>query len=436
MPEGYARLTVEPTTGRKQDECKEEMAMNKRNFLVAFAASSALALALSATAATAEPVKLTYWSGFTGGDKQAYEDLIKKFNDTHPDIQIDYQLQPWDSIAQKLPTAIASGSGPDLATPDYNVATLQQYVANGLALPLDDLVQQLGPGVLPQTIVDSFSVNGKLYAAPANFATLLLYYNKDLLKGAAIDGPPKTMQELRDEATKLSDGHGQYGIALADNATIPMWPVLIWSDGGDLISKNCSALADPKTVGTVEKWAALVREKKISPVGSTGQDADNLFAAGKAAFEINGPWAAGSYKAAKVNFDVAPVPVGDSGKPVTLASTVPTIVSSKTAHPKEAQVFLAWWLSKETQAQLATSAAYAPSRNDMASDPSIAASPIVAAFTAQVPNARLYLPTAKNFAKIDTGIFIPAIQSATQKGDTTGALKAANDQLNKLLGCP
>lgn len=406
-----------------------------KKLLVALAASSMLALGLVGNALAA-PVTLTYWSGFTGGDKQAYLDLIKKFNDTHPDIQVDYQLQPWDSIAQKLPTAIISGSGPDLATPDYNVATIQQYVANGLALPLDELVPQVGEGVLPQAVIDSFSVDGKLYAAPANYATLLLYYNKDLLKAAGIAEPPKTMTELQDDAVKLSNGEGQYGIALADNATIQMWPVLIWADGGDLIANKCSALADPKTIGTVEKWAGLIRDKKISPVGSTGQDADNLFAAGKAAFEINGPWAAGQYKSAGINFDVAPVPVGASGKPVTLASTVPTIVSAKTAHPKEAQAFLAWWLSKDTQAQLSTAAAYAPSRTDMGNDPSITSNPTVAAFAAQVPNARLYLPTEKDFAKIDTGIFIPAIQSAEQNGNAADALKAASDQLNKLLGCP
>jgi len=405
----------------------------RRTLLAALAATSMLAIGLQAAAA--DPVKLTYWSGFTGGDRKAYEDLIKKFNDSHPDIQVDYQLQPWDSIAQKLPTAILTGSGPDLATPDYNVATLQRYVANGLALPLDDLVPALGEGVLPKAVVDSFSVDGKLYAAPANFATLLLYYNKDLLAKAGIAAPPKTMTELQDMAVKLSDGAGQYGIALADNATIQMWPVLIWADGGDLISGKCSALADPKTIATVETWAGLIRDKKISPIGSTGQDADNLFSAGKAAFEINGPWAAGSYKAAGVNFDVAPVPVGASGKPVTLASTVPTIVSAKTAHPKEAQAFLAWWLSKETQAELSTAAAYAPSRTDMADDPSITSNPTVAAFTAEVPNARLYLPTEKEFARIDTGIFIPAIQSAEQNGDAAAALNAAHAQLNKLLGC-
>lgn len=413
--------------------------MLRRTLLATLLASSALTFGLSVQPAFADPVKLTYWSGFTGGDRQAYEDLIKKFNDTHPDIQVDYQLQPWDSIAQKLPTAIVSGTGPDLATPDYNVATLQQYVANGLALPLDKLVgdgeTQVAPGALPQTVVDSFSVDGKLYAAPANYATLMLYYNKDLLAAAGIATPPATMAELQDAAVKLSDGQGQYGIALADNATIQMWPVLIWADGGDLIANNCSALGDAKTIATVESWSALIRDKKISPAGLTGQDADNLFAAGKAAFEINGPWAAGQYKGAGVNFDVAPVPVGASGTPVTLASTVPTIVSAKTAHPDEAQVFLAWWLSKETQAQLATAAAYAPSRTDMGDDASIASSPMVAAFAAQVPYARLYLPTQKDFSRIDTGIFIPAIQSAEQNGDAAGALTAAHAELNKLLGC-
>jgi multiple sugar transport system substrate-binding protein len=412
--------------------------MKTKTLLAALAAGTMLAV-VPLTSAFAAPVTLTYWSGFTGGDKQAYLDLIKKFNDTHPDIQVDYQLQPWDSIAQKLPTAIISGSGPDLATPDYNAATVQQYVANGLALPLDDLIgtglNQIAPGILPQTVTDSFTVDGKLYAVPANFATLLLYYNKDLLKAGGIAAPPKTMTELQDDAVKLSNGQGQYGISLADNATIQMWPILIWADGGDLIANKCSALDDPKTVATVAKWAGLIRDHQISPVGSTGQDADNLVSAGKAAFEINGPWAVGEYNAAKINFGLGPVPVGASGKPVTLASTVPTIVSAKTAHPKEAEAFLAWWLSKDTQAQLANAAGYTPSRTDMAGDPSLANNPNVAAFAAEVPNARLYLPTEKDFAKIDTGIFIPAIQSAEQNGDAASALKTASDQLNAVLGC-
>jgi len=385
-----------------------------------------------------ELVTLTYWSGFTGGDRGAYEDLIQEFNDTHPNIQIDYQLQPWDTIAQQTPTAIASGSGPDIVTPDYNVSTILEYVANGLAAPLDligDGENQIPDGVLPETLVDSFTVDGNLYAAPANFATLMLYYNVDLLGEAGYDVPPSTMEELREYAVELSDGAGQYGIALADHSTIAVWPILIWSDGGDLIKNGCSALDDAEAVSTVETWSSLIRDHQISPVGLSGDEADNLFAAGKAAMEINGPWAAGTYREAGVNFDVAPVPVGASGSPVTLGSTVPMIVSATSDHQAEAQVFLAWWLSKDAQAQLATAAAYAPSRTDMADDDAITSDSLAASFTAQVPYARLYLPDQLKFAQIDGDIFSPAIQSATQIGDALAAMQKANDQLNEVLGC-
>ena len=71
------------------------------------------------------------------GDQATYVALVNKFNATHPSIKVDMTIQPWDSIAQKLPTAMASGSGPDIATPDYNVGTIRQYITNGLIAPID-----------------------------------------------------------------------------------------------------------------------------------------------------------------------------------------------------------------------------------------------------------------------------------------------------------
>src|SRR5437764_1043856 len=112
----------------------------KKSLLTAAGAVAAIALALTGCSGTSDsasssgPVHLVYWSGFTGGDSASYKKAIKAFNDSHPNIKVDFQLQPWDTIAQKLPTAISSGSGPDIATPDYNVATVLQYANNGLAL--------------------------------------------------------------------------------------------------------------------------------------------------------------------------------------------------------------------------------------------------------------------------------------------------------------
>jgi ABC-type glycerol-3-phosphate transport system substrate-binding protein len=366
--------------------------------------------------------------------------MIDEFNATHENIHVTMDIQPWDSIAQKLPTAIASGSGPDLATPDYNVATVLEYVANDLALPLDAVVGngdgQVSAEAIPPTLLESFTVDSKIYAMPANFSTLMLYYNVDLLNKAGLTEPPTTMAELQSASVTFAEETGDYGIAVGDHETTAVWPILIWADGGDIVNaEGCSALGDTATIDSVTRWADLIRNSKISAIGLSGQDADNLFAAGKALFEINGPWAASAYEEAGVNFELAAVPVGASGAPVTLAQTVPTIVSAKTEHPEEAQQFLAWWMSKSAQAQLAIDANYPPSRTDMADDSELAKNPLVARFAEQAPYARLYLPQERDFNKIDTDIFMPAIQSATQNGDATQALTSADSKLKELVGC-
>jgi multiple sugar transport system substrate-binding protein len=403
------------------------------------ATSGATAATAAATSASGPKVTLTYWSGFTGGDSATYVGLVKEFNATHPNIQVKMSVQPWDTIAQKLPTALKTGSGPDIATPDYNVGTIRNYITDGLIAPIDDLIgtgpDQIASGVMPKTLTDGFTVNGHLYAAPANFATLMLYYNKTLFAAAGITSPPTTMTELRSDAVKLTNKGKQYGISLADNATIAMWPILIWADGGDVVdSKNCSALSTPATVSAVTSWASLIAKDGISPVGQTGQGADNLFTAGKAAMEINGPWAMGEYNG-KVSYDVAPVPVGSSGKPVTLASTVPMVLSAKSKHKAAALTFFAWWLSKTAQEGLAKGSGYPPSRTDMTGDTALTANPFLPKFAAAASYARLYLPDQAQFAHIDTDDFSTAIDKATRGSDVTSVLKTASSAINQLTGC-
>ncbi len=390
------------------------------------------------------PVTLTYWSGFTGGDGPTYQALITMFNKTHPSIKVNYVVQPWDSIAQKLPTAMASGSGPDIATPDYNVGTIRQYIANGLIAPLDSLLgsgsNQVSPSILPAAIKSAFTVNGHLYAMPANWATLELYWNKTLFAKAGIAAPPKTMAELQQDSVKLTVKSGstvkQYGIAIADHSTIPMWPIFIWANGGDLLtSKGCSALADPKTVQAVSTWADLIVKDQISQVGLSGQDADNLFSAQKAAMEINGPWAIGEYQPAHVNFGLTQVPVGALGKPVTTASTVPMVLNAKSSNKAAATTFFSWWMSKPAQAYLSEHVGYPPSRTDMATYPGLTSNPYVVGFSAQSPYARFYLPTLANFNQVDTSVFAPAIQQAERGANVASVLSSASGQLNGLIGC-
>ena len=386
----------------------------------------------------AEVVELTVLTGFTGGDRAAYEQIVNRFNMAHDDIKVTMDIQPWDSIAQTLPTAWGTGGGPDIATPNFDPGIVFRYVDDGLALPLDDLIGtgdgQLDPAVVPQFVIDAFTIDGSLYAAPGNVATLQLYYNKDLLDAGGISAPPATAEDFAAYASQLT-GDGIFGVSLADHATIQMWPLLIWMNGGDVMeSSTCSALDDQATIDALALWTDLVANEGVSPIGQTGGESDTLFAAGKAVLQMNGPWAAPGYRDAGINLGVAPIPAGPDGQ-VTLASAVPLVVSASTDHPAEAQRFLAFWNSADVQREFALASGFPPTRTDLADDPDLAANEVVAQFASALPDARLYLPGVRVASQVDNDVFVPLIGSITRGADVAESAAAAADAADQLAGC-
>ncbi len=413
--------------------------MRKINALVAAAAVGAMVLSgcgSSAKTSSSGPVQLTLWTGFTGGDRAAYEALITKFNSSHKDIQVSMEVQPWDTIAQKLPSAWATGQGPDIATPNFDPNVLSNYVKTNSLLALDATGEgdtKINADQLAPAAIKAFTTEGKLYAVPANIATLQLYYNKTLLAAAGISKPPATVDNMRADAQKLK-ADGVYGLSVADHETIQMWPVLQWLDGGDIVGTDgCSMLDSPANIKSLSRWATLV-QGKAAPVGLTGAESDALFSAGKAAMQLNGPWAAAGYTKAGIDFGVAPVPAGVDGK-VTLASTVPFAVSAKSKHPAEAQQFLAWWTGKDAQRSFALASGFPPVRTDMGSDKELAANAVVAGFAAALPDARLYLPGVKGAPQVDSEAYIPLIGAITRGKDVAAEVKTASDRINTITGC-
>ena len=382
------------------------------------------------------PVELTLWTGFTGGDRGAYEALIETFNETHDDIQVTMEVQPWDTIAQKLPSAWATDQGPDLATPNFDPNIVAKYLETDSLLALDavgDAEGQINADKLFPAAIDAFTADGSLYAVPANVATLQLYYNKALFEAAGLEGSPATVDEFRDYAKQLT-GNGVYGLSLAERETIQMWPILQWLDGADIVDdKGCSVLDSPANIESLSTWAGLVQDG-VAPVGLTGAESDALFSAGKAAMQLNGPWAAAGYKEAGIDLGVAPVPTGVDGD-VTLGSTVPMAISARTEHPAEAQEFLAWWTGQDAQRQFALASGFPPVRTDLADDPELAANEVVAAFASALPSARLYLPGVTGATQVDSEAYVPLIAEITRGADVETAVATASERINATTGC-
>lgn len=382
--------------------------------------------------------ELTMLTGFTGPDKPSYDALISQFNSAHPNVHVTMTAEPWATVGQKLPESWATGQGPDLATPSSDPGSIFQYIKTNAAAPLTSAVgtgnTQIDADAFPASVKSAFTVNGQLYAVPANMATLVLYYNKKLFTQAGVTTPPATEAEFAADAKKLTVGAGkpmQYGLSLADHETIQMWPILQWMSGGDIIdAKGCATVNSAASVAALKQWGQLVSTDHISPVGQAGADADTLFSAGKAAMEINGPWAADGFRAAGIDLGIAQVPAGSAG-PVTLGSTVPLMIEKSTKHMAQAQQFLAWWTSKTAQTTFSTKSGFPPARTDVTTG----LTPTATLFAAALPHARLYLAGQPAATAIDTDVYIPMIQKITRGADVQQSTDAAAKAIDKLTSC-
>lgn len=391
--------------------------------------------AVNSSGGGGEPVTLQFWTGFTGGDRPAYEAIVADFNASQSHIKVEFSAEPWDSLNQKLPSALLTSDGPDVATLDGNA--LAHFVETKAIIPISDTGAgdtKINADKFSSELVNQYTYDGTLYAVPANFATLSLYYNKALLTAAGIAKPPASLADFQKDAKTLTSGE-TYGLVLADHDTIPMWPILQWMAGGTILdAKGCSQLDTDKGIASLQSWVDLVAKDKISPVGLSGAEADSVFSAGKAAMEMNGPWAAAGYKSAGIDLGIAPIPTGVDG-PVTLGSSGPIGVSAKSAHPDEAQTFLAYYTGKVAQLKFSLASGFPSFRTDLADEASLKADPVVSVFTNQVAGARFYPGKVANGSAVDLDGYIPMIQGITRGTAVSDAVKEATTTIDGATGC-
>jgi multiple sugar transport system substrate-binding protein len=391
----------------------------------------------SSSSGSSGHVTLTYWNGFTGPDEPAVKALVNKFNQTHKNITINMSIMPWDVFYEKLLPAYAAGNGPDMVAMDTQ--QLPQYAAKGVFAPLTSYYGSAANDTssLVSAATDATEVKGTQYAVPANFAPLMLYWNKTLFAKAGLSGPPTNWAQWQADAVKLSKGGAspQYGIALAENNTIAMWPILLWENGGGVTNADAtkSMLSDPGTISAVDQWSKLVIKNGIAPKNITGAEADSLFTAQKAAMEMNGPWATTGYQTAKVDFGLAPIPAGPK-KSVTLADVVGMSVNAKDSSAKQAaaETFFTWWNSTSSQTYYAVHTGFVPTNTGVtAAD--LAANPDVADFQSVSKSAQAY-ELGTQYTNVETNTWEPAIEKILQGSSVTSTLNGANTQVNSYLG--
>jgi len=253
--------------------------------------------------------------------KPYWEDLVKAFEAENSDITVKLETQSWEDIYTVLDTKIQNNRAPDILELD---AAGPAYGAEDLLYPAEEIVSPETLEDIEPTFMDSAKIDGVAYGLPTVASTRALFYNKDLLAQAGVQAPPKTWDELKAAAQKISDlGGGVFGYGMPLGSEEAQAETSIFAYGA-----GASWETDGKmTIDTPEAREALTFMKEMIDAGVTQPDPGatnrtpllDVFIQGKIGMIQGLPPIVGQIneKNPDLNWDIAPSPTPD-GSPSTL----------------------------------------------------------------------------------------------------------------------
>ena len=236
-------------------------------------ATFALHAGTAAKPTAKNPIQVTFWEGMSGQLGQVLQNMVQKFNQTHPAIHVtaiyEGSYSGGGPMQEKLLAAVAAGKVPDLVQLEIHSTPL--FAANGALQPLNammaasvhDKKSDFLPGLLNNT-----SYQGKTYGIPFNRSVPVLYYNPVMFAKAGIHFAPATWSQLEQDAKRLTvrkNGQTQvYGFE-----PVNQWwffESLVWSNGGQLMNKPLTkAIFDtPAAEAGMKLWQQMKNEGTLA----------------------------------------------------------------------------------------------------------------------------------------------------------------------------
>ncbi|MFD0023848.1 sugar ABC transporter substrate-binding protein [Streptomyces sp. NPDC058382] len=292
---------------------------------------------------------LTVWA--MGEEGNRIQTVSKEFTDEHPNIKIKVTPVGWDVVHQKLLSAAAAGTLPDMA--QMGSTMMGEFIELGSLEPVDAEAfdkDDFFPATWNGNVVD-----GTAYGVPWYADTRALYYRTDLAEKAGVDRAPATWKDLRALAAAYRNKAGtDWGMSLQPGGAGAWqgWAPFLFSAGGSLLGKDGKpALDSPESVRALTEFShyfdAGLAKKNFVP----GQDVVQDFAADRMPMFVSGPWIVqnlAEQPRLKGKWKVAPVPAGRSSTSWVGGASLVTFKDS--AHKAAAQEFTKFLTTPKMQA--------------------------------------------------------------------------------------
>ena len=322
--------------------------------LLGLLASSVLTAARPAAHARSSVTLVVWWSNWgTDFDKLMQKATDIDFHKAHPDVTVKWTF--YTNLQQKLLTAIAAGSPPDMTY--INSTQSQAWAQKGVLTPLDSYFSTAGlkesdfvPASFPP-----YQYKGHLYGLLNSGDFEALLYNKDVFKAAGLDPakPPRTIQDVEADNTKLfkmQGGHIVQAGLFPDRVGVQTWGLQF---GGDFVDRAHHKITanDPHIVQALQwmldqskKWGQANEDRFVSTVSPGSGTAQDPFYTGKVAMQWQGDWdfyTQGLY-AKNLHVGVAALPTAGHGLRLWDEVSWATAIPKGSAHPQQAWQLMQW----------------------------------------------------------------------------------------------
>jgi multiple sugar transport system substrate-binding protein len=338
---------------------------------------------------------IRFWA--MGYEGEVVAKLLPAFERENPDVRVELQQLPWTAAHEKLLTAFAGDSLPDVCS--LGNTWVPEFAAIGALEPLDTRISRSPslsiddyfPGVWQTSVVGS-----TVYGLPWYSETRVPYYRRDLLAKAGISKPPRDWAEWRAAmaAIKRMVGPRRFAILLPLNEFEPLLnlaiqqPEPLLRDGGRYGNFRSAgyrrALAFYKQMFD-EHWAPPVSDVQISNVWDE-------FGNGLYSFYISGPWNIAEFQkrlpaSQQADWMTMPLP-GPDGPGASIAGGTTLVLFRRSSH-KDAAWKLVEYLSRPSvQVAFHALTGDLPPRRSPWLTPALANDPYARAFREQLERAK------------------------------------------------
>lgn len=302
--------------------------------------------------------------------------FLREFEQQHPEIHVKVEAAPAFGYTEKLRLQFIGGSAPDVMY--VKQENLEAYAGREWLLPLDERIERDKAEVDPEDfypqIFDRFQYRGKRYGIGKDFATLVVYYNRDLFDAWDVPYPKAgwTWDDFLATSKALSKGD-TYGF-LVETWAEELFP-WIWQAGGDVARVGPNGpewvMGKPEFLdGSAEGLqflADLIWKHKVAPSPSVTRDlgGNAPFTKGRVAMCTYGRWASMEFRRIKdFEWDVVELPRHKQRATSTFA--VAYGIANNSRQPDKAWTLVKFLTSKQNQLAVAHSVQAIPSRRSAA----------------------------------------------------------------------